>query len=138
MPFVFSSKTAVGTPMGVPSKMARVQPRPPFVSAGEKLAQMLEKTNGSLAEVTNGTVIRVGGSDKPWDMATQWNGREITEYSKRYSTWTKAWLVAFNCPLSSGGKLTQFTLTLDKDLPPEEVDRSAETYMMLLNLRRQE
>jgi hypothetical protein len=107
-----------------------------FKGSGEQLADLLATTNGSLAEVVNGTVIRVGANSEPWDMSREWSGREIDGFTTRYTAWTKAWLVSLTSELNSGGKITQFTLTLENGLPEDEVLRSVETYIMLLNLRR--
>jgi hypothetical protein len=108
----------------------------PFKSAEGKLVDLLADTGGSLSEVANGTVIRVGYSHAPWDMARPWKGPELTEYRKRYSAWAHAWSISFTAPMRPG-TVTQFTLTLDKDLTPEEVDRSAAAYMTILNMRRE-
>ena len=106
-------------------------------TAIEGLAASLEATNGSLNPKVDGLLIRLSGAAIPWDMDKTWSGREITGYTIRKTLWNKTALVKFYVDLSSSpNKLPIFSLQLALPMPDEDIDTAAQTYMMLLNLRR--
>lgn len=111
----------------------------PFLSGvGQGIAD-LEKTGGSLNPKVDGVVTRLSGSADPWDMERQWTGREITGYTVRKTLWNKTALIKFYVDMSStSGKLPIFSLQLALPLTDEEITNAADTYMMLLNLRRRD
>lgn len=102
----------------------------------ELAARELDKSAGSLSSVPNGRLIRISGSDKDWDISTEWQGREINGWKKRVSHWDKMITITFH--IDANPQLPIFTLALKPPLTDEEVATSADTYMMLLNLARQE
>jgi hypothetical protein len=108
-----------------------------FTPVLEVAREALARTGGSLTSVPNGRLIRISGSDKPWEINEAWSGRELTSWSMRRSNWSKTIVVTFSGDLSSSAaKLPQFTLSLTPPLTDEEVTNSAEVHMMLLNLAR--
>lgn len=105
-------------------------------SAIEGLAAELEQTGGSLNPPIDGLLIRLSGST-PWDMAQSWRGREITGYTVRKTLWNKTALVLFYVDMTStSNKLPVFSLQLRLPLTDDDIKTAADTYMMLLNLRR--
>lgn len=107
--------------------------RPPII---EQLAAELQKTDGSLGATAHGTVYKEG-QHVPWDMSKEWRGRELTSYNWRASQWSKTIVVRFYVELSSeAGRLNAFSLHLKPPLTEEEIAQMAETYLMVLNLRR--
>lgn len=106
-------------------------------TATEGLAAELDKTNGSLNPKVDGLLIRLSGSATPWDMEKAWSGREITGYTIRKTLWNKTALVRFHVDMStSARKLPVFSLQLALPMTDEDIDNAAQTYMMLLNMRR--
>ena len=110
--------------------------RPPFVHPTEVAAAALG-TRGSLNDVANGHVQKMGHNDA-WDMGQEWVGRELVVYNYRESLWDKSIRVSFNWRSGTGAGMPGFTLSLHPPLTKEEIERSAETHMMLLNLMRKE
>ena len=104
-------------------------------SAAAQAGSAIEKNNGSLTAVPPGTVRREGSV---WDVGAPWHGRELTGYMVRKSLWSKDTLVSFYWTDGRQIQHNVFTLHLDLKLPPPEVARAASTYMMLLNLARQQ
>jgi len=114
---------------------APVRQRAPII---EQLAAELQKTGGSVSGTAHGTVFKEGSSE-PWDMSNEWRGRELTNYSWRKTQWSRTIAVRFYVELTSqSGRLHAFSLHLKPPLTDEEIVQMAETYMMVLNLRRQE
>jgi hypothetical protein len=108
-------------------------------TAIEGLAASLETTNGSLNPKIDGLLIRLSGSATPWDMEKPWSGREITGYTVRRTLWNKTALVKFYVDMSSTpNKLPIFSLQLALPMADEDIENAAQTYMMLLNMRRVE
>lgn len=106
-------------------------------TAIEGLAAELDKTNGSLNPKVDGLLIRLSGAAVPWDMEKTWSGREITGYAVRKTLWNKTALVKFHVDMADGRrKLPIFSLQLALPMTDEDIDNAAQTYMMLLNLRR--
>ena len=106
-------------------------------TAIEGLANELEKSNGSLNPKVDGLLIRLSGSTQPWDMERTWSGREITGYTIRKTLWNKTALIKFFVDLnSSTNKLPIFSLQLALPMDDADIAAAAETYMLLLNLRR--
>lgn len=119
------------------TQLPRVAPRyrPPII---EQLAAALQKTGGSVNTTAHGTVYKEGSST-PWEMAKEWRGRELTSYNWRASQWSKTIVVRFYVELSSEpGRLSAFSLHLKPPLTDDEIAQMAETYLMVLNLRRLE
>lgn len=109
----------------------------PRVSAIEGLAAELEQTNGSLNPKIDGLLIRLSGKPEAWNMEAPWRGREISGYTVRKTLWNKTALILFYVDMSSTtSKLPVFSLQLALPLTDEEIKTAADTYMMLLNLRR--
>jgi hypothetical protein len=104
------------------------------------VAHALDENNGSLVNIPFGHLIRVAMSHEEWDIGKEWTGREITFWTKRVSLWDKAIKVSFNARLSSEASayLPLFYLTLDPALSEADVALAADSYMMMLNLRRKE
>lgn len=110
---------------------------PPRVSAIEGLAAELERSNGSLNPKIDGLLIRLSGKPEQWNMDSPWRGREISGYTVRKTLWNKTALILFYVDMSStASKLPIFSLQLALPLTDEEIKTAADTYMMLLNLRR--
>lgn len=106
-------------------------------TAVEGLAAELDKTNGSLNPKVDGLLIRLSGAAVPWDMERPWSGREITGYTIRKTLWNKTALVKFYVDMSiSEKKLPIFSLQLALPMDDEDIENAAQTYMMILNLRR--
>lgn len=111
----------------------------PRVSAIEGLAAELERSNGSLNPKVDGLLIRLSGKNEPWNMDSPWRGREISGYTVRKTLWNKTALILFYVDMSStASKLPIFSLQLALPLTDDEIKTAADTYMMLLNLRRTE
>lgn len=110
--------------------------RPPFVHPTEVAAAALG-TRGSLNDVANGHVQKMGHTDA-WDMGREWVGRKLASFNYRESLWDKSIRVTFFWMASNGTGMPGFTLSLHPPLTKEEIERSAETHMMLLNLTRKE
>lgn len=109
--------------------------RPP--TAIEGLAAELEKSNGSLNPKVDGLLIRLSGAAVPWDMEKPWSGREITGYTVRKTLWNKTALIKFYVDMnSSEQKLPIFSLQLALPMDDADIENAAQTYMMILNLRR--
>lgn len=120
------------------------QPPPPRTPIIEQLAAELLKTDGSISRQPHGVVYRIASSadngmnlSRPWDMAQEWKGAELTNWEMRSSTWSKTLIVRFFVePVGGAGRLPAFTLHLQPPLTDEEVKQLAEVYMQVLNLRR--
>lgn len=110
--------------------------RPPFVHPTEVAAAALG-TRGSLNEVANGHVMKLGHNEG-WDMGQEWVGRELVRYTYRESLWDRSVRIVFDWQSGTGAFMPGFTLSLHPPLSKEEIERSAETHMMLLNLMRKE
>jgi hypothetical protein len=115
--------------------MATQRPRKPYVPITTVAAEALAKTGHSLNEVANGQVQKMGHTDV-WDMGQEWVGRELANFSYRESLWDKSIRVVFFWLASNGTGMPGFTLSLHPPLTKEEIERSAETHMILLNLTR--
>lgn len=113
-------------------------PRAPVI---EQLAQELQKTDGSMTAQKNGVVFKNRGEGQslmaPWDMSKEWSGAELTIYDWRVSHWSKTIVVRFFVAAPPYG-ISAFTLHLTPPLSDDEVRQIAETYMMVLNMRRRE
>ena len=104
----------------------------------EQLAAELQNTGGTVSLAKHGAVFR-GGNSAPWDMAREWKGSELKRYQFRNSNWSKTIIVGFYVePSGLGGQLAAFILHLHPPLTDEEIGRIAETYLLILNLRRLE
>lgn len=118
-----------------PTKLTIPRPRAPII---EQLAAELQKTGGSVNTTAHGTVYKEG-QHVPWDMSKEWRGRELTRYNWRASQWSKTVVVRFYVELlSEAGKLNAFSLHRAPPLTEGEIAQIAETYMMVLNMRRSE
>lgn len=104
----------------------------PFTSAHD----MVEKAivNGVFNKAP-GTVQRVTAG-APHDMSKPWRGRELTWYKANVSLWTKTIRINLGWVGADGAKYPEFTVTLAPPMTEEEMNMSAETYMMALNVRR--
>ena len=110
-----------------------------FKAISEVAAAELSKSNGSLTNVPDGRLVRVSVSANDWDMEAPWHGRALTSWSSRKSLWVRGIVISFYVEMNTiSVKLPTFTLTLSDGTTPEEVTTAAETYMMLLNLRRKD
>jgi hypothetical protein len=99
-------------------------------------ADALAQTRGSLNDVVHGSVMKMGHTE-PWDMSREWIGRALVEWKARESLWDRSIRVTFSCALSSSSAgMPLFTLSLKPPVSDEEVARSAETHMLLLNMTR--
>lgn len=113
-------------------------PRQPFTSITNVAADALAKTRGSLNDVVHGEVRKIG-RDGAWPMDRAWTGPELASWSHRESLWDKSIRVNFMGKLSNEHvPLPIFTMTLKPPLTKEEIERSAECHMMLLNMMRKE
>lgn len=109
--------------------------RPPII---EQLAAELQGTGGTISSVAHGTVYG-SVSNTPWDMAREWRGKELKDYNFRNSNWSKTIVVRFYVESPGvAGRLAAFSLHLHPPLTDAEIAQLAETYMMVLNLRRLE
>lgn len=103
-----------------------------------KLAAELAQNNNSLTARQKGVVYRTGHKE-PWDMSKEWTGRELTSYLVRESLWARAKRVTYYYPVGRGTeRAAEFFIELDNALTKEEVEMTAEAYMMALNARRAE
>ena len=110
-----------------------------FIPAVERAAIELAKSDGSLSSVANGRLIRISAGAMQWDVGAPWRGREIVGWTKRYSNWDKMITISFHVVMNTGtANLPIFTLALKPPLTDEEVANAADTYMMLLNLARED
>lgn len=111
--------------------------RPPFVHPTEVAAAALG-ARGSLNEVANGHVQKMGHTEA-WDMGQEWVGRELIAFRHKESLWDRSIRVTFMCQLNAENKtMPVFTLSLHPPLTKEEIERSAECHLVLLNLMRKE
>lgn len=118
-------------------RMAYIAAHKPFVPSGDQMAKHLETTGGALAPLHVGRLFKYGSGD--WDMAHQWVGRDLVKWKAQKSLWDKGTHINFYSNLNASlTTLPMFKLTLAADLSEEDVAQAAETYMMLLNLRRVE
>lgn len=111
--------------------------RPTFTPAGEMLIAHLSETGGTLTPLRNGRMLKLGFGE--WDMARTWHGREIVRYKVVRSLWDKGiHITFFGAVHASEVQLPTFKLELKPPLTEEEIEQTAQTYMMILNLRREE
>lgn len=110
-----------------------------FVPATEVAAAELAKTGGSITSVPDGRLIRISNGTDQWDMDRPWHGRELTSWTPRKSVWGHVVIVQFYVELSVGSaRLPTFSLTLKQPITDAEIADAANTYIMLLNLRRKD
>lgn len=110
-------------------------PRTAFTPAGDQMANMLAKTGGTLTPLKHGMLMKVDAG--VWDMARPWYGRELTQWKMRYSLWDKGIHVDFGYKLNATGSFyVVFKLDLAPPMTEEDVAQTADTYMMILNMRR--
>ncbi len=111
--------------------------RPTFTPAGDQMATHLAQTGGTLTPLRNGRIVKLGFGE--WDMARAWNGREIVNWKHTHSLWDKGIHITFyGMAHASEMRLPTFKLELKPPLTDEEIAQTAQTYMMILNLRREE
>ena len=112
----------------------------PYTTTIEALAAVLEKNRGAINHTEDGTLIRVTGAAaaRPWDMDRMWYGRELDGYRVRKSLWDKTALITFYCTVQtmSPKEMPAFTLRLKLPLTDEEIATTADSYLMILNMRR--
>lgn len=114
-------------------------PFPKFVPAGERAARELAKTGGALMPTHNGRLVRLNGSDADWDVGAPWMGNELKGWTKRVSLWDKMITVSFYIETdATHTRMPLFTLALTPPLTDEEVATAADTYLVLLNMVREE
>src|ERR1035437_9656302 len=111
--------------------MATKKPR---VSAGELAVQELLRSAGSINHAEHGRLTKTG-RDGVWAMERPWEGAELTSFKAVLSSWSKGWMVRFTRD-ERFGSLGTFTLAVSDTVTKEDVEQIANTYMVLLNLRR--
>lgn len=108
----------------------------PFVTAIEGLAGSLAQTGGAINAPVQGWLVRSGGGGERWDMEQEWKGPEVSGYLVRNSLWDKSIRIMFTGGAGDQRTMPLFTLTLLPPMTPEDIEQTAQTYVILLNLRR--
>lgn len=112
-------------------------PQGKWVGPGEQLASAIERSDGTLTPKQHGRLIRIGASATEWNTDKPWTGRELQSWTSVVSLWNKALVIRF-CMVVDGRQYPSFTLELQPPMSKEEIEATANTYMTILNMRRED
>ena len=108
--------------------------KPPFVPAGRLAAEHFARNGNKLVEAIED--VQLLRSGQQWQVNMPWDGLELERAVVMYSTWHQTVIAQLQTAAAHRLNRVEFSISFPAGTTKQEATQCAETYMMLLNLRR--